>query len=108
MPTAWLPTLWVSFIFNLLLQVYDGAITYYLLNLGVPEQNPLVNDAIKLWGAAWGLLFWKVLACVLIAMIFALGHGRGSLARRALGLTAAVYGCLALIGFFEVIVKLGS
>lgn len=97
------PTLWISFIGNLLLQVYDGALTYYLLNLGVPELNPLVNDAIHTWGAAWGLIYWKVLACALIALIFALRHRRRSLARRALNLTAAVYGGLALIGFFEVI-----
>jgi membrane-anchored protein YejM (alkaline phosphatase superfamily) len=102
-----IPTLWLSFIGNLLLQVYDGAFTYYLLTLGVSELNPLVNDAIQMWGAAWGLIYWKVLACVLIVLVFALRHRRSALARRALTLTAMVYGCLAIIGFFEVILGLG-
>ncbi|MGH7926653.1 MAG: DUF5658 family protein [Candidatus Binatia bacterium] len=103
MMASLIPTLWVSFICNLLLQVYDGALTYYLVSLGVPELNPLVNDAIELWGAAWGLLYWKALACVSLALIYALRHRRRSLARGALALTAAVYGGLALVGFLEVI-----
>jgi hypothetical protein len=103
MSASLVPTLWVSFICNLLLQVYDGALTYYLVTLGVPELNPLVSDAIQLWGAAWGLLYWKTLACVSLALIYALRHRRRSLAQGALTLTAAVYSCLALVGFFEVI-----
>jgi hypothetical protein len=90
----------------LLLQVYDGALTYYLVSLGVPELNPLVDDAIKLWGAEWGLLYWKTLACASIVMIFALRHKRRSLAHGALALTATVYGCLAIVGFLEVFLQI--
>jgi Domain of unknown function (DUF5658) len=97
------PTLWISLIFNLLLQLYDGAVTYYLLSLGVPELNPLVDDAIQSWGAVWGLLYWKALACFSLVAIFALRHRRRLLAHRALALTATVYGCLAIIGFLELV-----
>jgi hypothetical protein len=103
MSVTLIPTLWVSFVCNLLLQVYDGALTYYLVTLGVPELNPLVDDAIKMWGAGWGLLYWKTLACISIVLIFALRHKRCSLAHGALTLTATVYGCLAIVGFLEVI-----
>ena len=88
------------------MQVYDDAFTYYLLTLGVADPNPLVDDAIQMRGAAWGLIYWTVLACVLIALIFALRPRRCALAR-ALTLTAAVYGCLALIGFLAVILAVG-
>jgi len=106
MPASLIPTLWVSFICNLLLQVYDGALTYYLITLGIPELNPLVDDAIKMWGAAWGLLYWKALACISLALIFALRHRRRALAHGALTLTAALYGGLALVGFVEVILDM--
>jgi hypothetical protein len=96
------PTLWVSLVCNLLLQLYDGALTYYLVSMGVPELNPLVNEAIQLWGAGWGLLYWKALACVSLVLIFALRHRTRSLARGALALTATVYGCLAILGLLEV------
>jgi hypothetical protein len=102
MTATLIPTLWVSFVCNLLLQVYDGALTYYLVSLGVPELNPLVNDAIRLWGAEWGLLYWKALACISIVLIFALRHQRRSLAQGALALTATVYGGLAVVGFLKV------
>jgi hypothetical protein len=96
------PTLWVSLVCNLLLQLYDGALTYYLVSLGVPELNPLVDDSIRSWGAAWGLLYWKALACVSIFSIFAVRHRTRALVHGALALTAMVYGCLAVVGFLEV------
>ena len=37
-------------IYNLLLQFFDGLLTYQVLSLGVPEANPLVNAAIGEWG----------------------------------------------------------
>src|SRR5688572_13538675 len=102
MTVTLVPTLWVSLACNLLLQVYDGALSYYLVSLGVPELNPLVDNAIKLWGTQWGLLYWKALACVSIVLIFALRHKRRSLARGALALTATIYGGLAIVGLLEV------
>jgi hypothetical protein len=105
MTVTFFPTLWVSLICNLLLQVYDGALTYYLVRLGVPELNPLVDDAIKMWGVGWGLLYWKALACFSIVLIFALRHKRRELAHGALALTGSVYGGLAIVGFLEVFLK---
>lgn len=97
------PTVWGYLLCNLLLQIYDGALTYYLVSLGVPELNPLVDDAIQSWGAVWGLLYWKALACASIVSIFAVRHRTRSLAHAALALTAAVYGCLAIVGFLNVV-----
>jgi hypothetical protein len=102
MSISLIPTLWVSLVCNLLLQLYDGALTYYLVSLGVPELNPLVNDAIQSWGVVWGLVYWKTLACASIVAIFAVRHRTRALVQGALALTGAVYGCLAILGFLEV------
>jgi hypothetical protein len=102
MTAALVPTLWISLVCNLLLQVYDAALTYYLMSLGVPELNPLVDNAIQLWGAGWALLYWKALACASLLLIFALRHQRRSLAQGALALTGTVYGCLAIVGVLQV------
>jgi hypothetical protein len=103
MALTFVPTFWVYLLGNLLLQLYDGALTYYLVSLGVPELNPLVDDAIQSWGAVWGLVYWKALACVSIVSIFAVRHRTRSLAHAALALTAAVYGCLAIVGLLSVV-----
>jgi hypothetical protein len=95
------PAVWVSLICNLLLQLYDGALTYYLVSRGVPELNPLVDDTIRSWGTAWGLLYWKALACLSLVSIFLVRH-RTRAVHGALALTATVYGCLAIIGFLQV------
>jgi len=58
-------------------------------------------DKPQMWAAACGLIYWKILACVLIAL--ARRHRHCALARGALTLTAAVYGYLALIGFLEIL-----
>jgi len=44
--------------------LFDGILTYQVVSIGIPEANPLVRQAIIEWGAAWGLLYWKLLACV--------------------------------------------
>lgn len=95
------PSIWSQFKVNLLLQIFDGLYTYHVLSLGVPEANPLVGDAISNWGEVWGLLYWKVLACTLLALIFALRHFRQSLTLRALTLTSTVYGCLFVISLYH-------
>ena len=84
-------SVWSQFKFNLLLQIFDGLFTYHVLTLGVPEANPFVGDAISLWGEVWGLVYWKVLACALIGLIFALRHFRHALILKALTLTSIVY-----------------
>jgi Domain of unknown function (DUF5658) len=97
-----IPPVWFHFLLNLLLQVFDGLLSYHAVSEGVPEANPLVNSAISAWGIFWGLLYWKTLACVLLVLIFALRHRRRALTIKALTLTAAVYGsvfiaCLSVL-----------
>lgn len=95
------PSIWSQFKFNLLLQIFDGLFTYHVLTLGVPELNPLVRNAIYSWGEFWGLLYWKLLACLLLGLIFALRHFRESLTLKALTLTSTVYGCLFLVSVYH-------
>ena len=95
-----LPSVWSQFKFNVLLQIFDGLFTYHVLTQGIPEANPLVSSAIAEWGAVWGIVFWKVLACALLAMIFALRHPRQALAMQALTLTSTVYSCLFFISLY--------
>jgi hypothetical protein len=101
-----IPLLWGSFIFNLLLQVFDGLFTYHVLSHGIPEANPLVRNAIIQWGAVWGLLYWKGTACILLAGIFAMRHRRQALTLKAFTVTGTVYGCLGLAGMCELILEL--
>jgi hypothetical protein len=99
------PSIWYTLILNVLLQVFDGVMTYGVLHLGVPEANPLVSTAIAQWGTAWGLIYWKTFACVLLVLIFALRHKRQALTIRALTLTAAVYGCFSIAGLVELLLQ---
>jgi hypothetical protein len=91
-----IPVVWFPFILNLLLQVFDGLLSYHVLSEGVPEANPLVSRAISEWGVGWGLLYWKTFACVLLLLIFALRNRRRSLTITALTVTAAVYGYVSI------------
>jgi len=108
MTTPLIPVVWSHFIFNLLLQVFDGLVTYQVLSQGVPEANPLVRSAIVEWGAVWGLLYWKTLACVLLALIFALRHRRRALTIKALTLTESVYGSVSFAGLCELFLLFGG
>ena len=94
------PGIWSQFKFNLLLQIFDGVFSYHVLSLGVPEANPLVRDAIYSWGEIWGLVYWKLFACVLLALIFTLRHLRQSLTLKALTLTSTVYSCLFVVSVY--------
>jgi hypothetical protein len=96
-----LPGICSQFRFNLLLQIFDGFFTYHVLTLGVPEANPLVRNAIHVWGDVWGLLYWKLFACGLLALVFALRHWRQALALNALTLTSAFYSCVLLTSLCE-------
>jgi uncharacterized protein DUF5658 len=100
-----LPSIWAQFKFNIWLQIFDGLFTYHVLTQGIPEANPLVSSAIAHWGAVWGIVFWKVLACALLAMIFALRHLRQALAMQALTLTSTVYGCLFFISLYHFLLE---
>ena len=98
-----LPSIGSQFKFNLLLQVFDGLFTYHVLTQGIPEANPLVSSAIAEWGAVWGIVYWKLLACALLGLIFALRHLRQALAMRALTLTSSVYGCLFFVSLYHLL-----
>src|SRR5688572_32000390 len=99
------PVVWSHFIFNILLQIFDGVLTYHLVSDGVPEANPLVSSAIAQWGSLWGLLYWKIVACALLGLIFAVRHRRRSLTIKALTLTAAVYAYVSIAGVSLVFLK---
>ena len=59
------------FKFNLLLQIFDGLFTYHVVSQqGLPEANPLVRNTIYEWGVVWGIVYWKLLACALLGLIF--------------------------------------
>src|SRR5712692_7642183 len=103
MPPSMNPAVWSHFIFNLLLQLLDGVLTYQVVSIGIHEANPLVRQAIIEWGAAWGLLYWKLLACVLLALIFALTYRRQGLTIKAFTVTGAVYGSVCLVGLFALL-----
>ena len=61
---------------NLGLQLFDALLSYQAFDLGAGEANPLVSAAISTWGVIYGLLYNKILACVLLVVIFALRHKR--------------------------------
>jgi Domain of unknown function (DUF5658) len=98
MPASVLPAVWVHFIINLLLQALDGFLSYRILSTGVPEANPFVKSAIAQWGTVWGLLYWKIFACVLLALIFGLRERQRALIAKALALTAVVYAYVSVAG----------
>ena len=89
--------------FNLFLQLTDGLVSYQSFVLGAVEANPVVAAAIVNWGMVWGLIYNKVLACLLLLLIFALRHSRRLLATRALTVTASVYVCAIIVCVWELL-----
>ncbi len=98
MPASVLPAIWFNFIVNLLLQALDGFLSYRILSTGIPEANPFVGFAVAQWGTVWGLLYWKIFACVLLALVFALRKKQYVLIGKALALTAVVYAYVSATG----------
>jgi hypothetical protein len=96
---------WAHFIFNLLLQVFDGVVTYQVISQGVPEANPLVRNLIMQWGLVWGLLYWKTLACLLLVVIFALRHRRQLLTIKAFTVTESVYSLVSFLGLYALFLE---
>jgi hypothetical protein len=84
-------------ILNLLLQLFDGVMSYRVLSAGVGESNPLIHTTIVNWGVIQGLFYHKILACVLLILIFVVGRRRELLATQALAITASVYTCFGLV-----------
>ena len=83
-------------ILNLLLQVFDGTASYFILSSGAHESNPLVESAIEFWGLGWGLLFWKFFSCILLFLLYSIRIYRESLSVAALSFSGAVYSCLTV------------
>ena len=90
-------------IVNLTLQVFDGLFSYQLFSLGAAEANPLVAAAISSWGVVYGLLYKKILACVLLLLIFAFRHRLPSLTRRGLIVTASVYASVTVVCLWKIL-----
>jgi hypothetical protein len=101
-----IPTVWTHLSVNLLLQAFDGILTYRVLLLGIPEANPLVSASIAHWGEFCGLLLWKTLACVLLLFIFRFRHQRHSLTIQAYRITGGVYGWFGAVSLCELLVDL--
>ena len=101
-----IPAVWTHLSVNLLLQAFDGILTYRVLLLGIPEANPLVSASIAHWGEFWGLLLWKTLACVLLLFIFRFRHQRHNLTIQAYRITGGVYGWFGAVSLCELLVDL--
>jgi hypothetical protein len=83
-------------VFNLFLQIFDGTASYFILARGEAELNPFVGAAIEAWGLGWALLYWKILVCVLLIVLYALGrYRRPMLPLRGLTFVAIVYSALS-------------
>ena len=91
------------FIFNLLLQCFDGLLSYQAFLVGAVEANPLVAAAICSWGVIYGLLYKKILACALLLLIFVLRHWHGVLVRNALVVTASAYVCAVFVCLWQIL-----
>jgi protein-S-isoprenylcysteine O-methyltransferase Ste14 len=87
--------------FNLFLQFTDGLVSYQAFALGAVEANPIVAAAIVNWGMVWGLAYNKMLACLLLLLIFALRHSNRSLTHRALTVTASVYVSITIVSLWR-------
>jgi Domain of unknown function (DUF5658) len=98
MNAPWFLSIWFYFLLNLLLQVFDGLLSYHALSKGVPEANPLVGLAISEWGVVWGLFYAKAVACLLLLLILAFRNKRRSLTIKGFTITAAVYGYVSIAG----------
>ena len=71
--------------------------------LGAAEANPVVAAAILNWGMIWGLIYNKVLACLLLLLIFALSRKRRLLAKWGLSVTASLYVCATIVCLWELL-----
>ena len=84
-------------VINLLLQLFDGFASYYILSAGVPEANPLVASAIENWGLSRGVFYSKLLGCILLLIVFMLRHRARKVATQGLKVLTYVYSCLGVL-----------
>jgi hypothetical protein len=80
--------------FKIFLQMFDGTASYFILTSGKGGVNPLVGAAIEAWGVLCALIFWKVFACAMLAMIYWLGLYRPTLSLGSLRFVGVVYSAL--------------
>ncbi len=85
----------VLFLLNISLQLFDGLATYQGILLGWKEGNPLLQSLMAYWGVGWALLFFKVKACLLLVFLRSLPHPL--LVSVALAFTAAAYFLLSFV-----------
>lgn len=81
-------------VLNLVLQLFDGVATYYGLQIGFQEANPILLASFGIVGIGPALLFFKLKAAALLLLVY-------WLTPVAIGVTvlrflAAVYCCLSL------------
>ena len=90
-------------VLNLLLQCFDGLLSYQAFSLGAAEANPFVSAAIANWGVTYGLLYKKTFACALLLLIFAFRHSLPSLTWRGLIATASVYASVTVVCLWKIL-----
>ena len=89
--------------FNIFLQIFDGTASYFILSRGESELNPFVSAAIDAWGLLWALVYWKVVVCALLVILYSLRRYRPTLTLRGLTFVAIVYSALGLYLVFYLI-----
>ena len=89
-------------VINLVLQLFDGFLSYQVLSAGTAEVAPFV-DAATGWGAILGVIYHKLFACLLLLLIFAFRNRRQLLTAQALTVTASVYTCFGLFCIWELL-----
>lgn len=82
------------FALNVLLQLFDGFVTYQALQLGFDEGNPILREAFVVLGTGPTLLLFKAKAC---ALLFLLRRSiPGSFAMPAMRFVAIAYAIASL------------
>jgi hypothetical protein len=93
---------------NLFLQVFDGSASYFILSRGESELNPFVSAAIDAWGLVWALLYWKLLVCALLTVLYLLGRFQVIVPLRGLTFVAIVYASLAVYLAWHLLVSVST
>lgn len=94
--------------FNLFLQVFDGTASYFVLSKGGSALNPLVSSAIDAWGLFGALLFWKIILCASLVVLYSFRRYQPSLPHRGLTITAIVYSSFGFGLVFRLVELVGS
>ena len=90
-------------ILNVTLQVFDGLFSLQLFSIGTADANTSIPAAISESSVLWGLLWNKLIACLLLVSVFALRHKTRAFVRRAFMVTASVYTWAALACLWHVL-----